>query len=390
MHDSPFKFRSTLLAATAVLMLLLASGCKQMPTSGPNAKAIAESTETGPDAGLMQLVDIDERVVGQLLERQRPFSDTFGNQPAFSPVIGTGDTVEVTLWEAPPATLFSASSTDARVTNASGAVTLPPQMVDREGLIDVPFVGRVQAAGRAPGAVSGEITQRLKNKANQPQVLVRVVQNASATVAVVGEVATNMRMPLTASGERLLDALATAGGVRQPVGKITVQITRGSELHSMPLDQVIRDPRQNVALRPGDVVTALFQPHSFTALGATGRQSEVPFEAQGITLVQALGRSGGVQDARADPQGVFIFRFEPRSALAWSREPVVTTPNGLVPVVYRLNLRDPKSFFTMQGFPMRDKDILYVSNAPLAELQKFINLVFSINRQVIGAVQSVE
>lgn len=387
MHDSPYKFPPFLMAAAAVLLVL--GGCKQMPASGPNAKTIVESTEPGPDAGLMQLIDIDDRVVGQLMQRQRPFSETFGNQAPFTPTIGNGDTVEVTLWEAPPATLFSASSIDAHVTNASGAVALPAQMVDREGMIDVPFVGRVQAAGRAPGAVGAEITQRLKNKANQPQVLVRIVQNASATVAVVGEVVTNMRMPLTASGERLLDALATAGGVRQPVGKITVQITRGSELYAMPLDQVIRDPRQNVALRPGDVVTALFQPHSFTALGATGQQAEVPFEAQGITLVQALARSGGVQDGRADPQGVFIFRFEPRTALAGTQEPVVTTPGGLVPVVYRLNLRDPKSFFTMQGFPMRDKDILYVSNAPLAELQKFINLVFSINRQVLGTVQSV-
>jgi polysaccharide biosynthesis/export protein len=361
-----------------------------MPASGPNAKTISESVQTGPDAGLMQLIDIDDRVVAQLLQRQRPFSETFGSQPPFTPVIGQGDTVEVTLWEAPPATLFSASSLDAHVTNASGAVPLPPQMVDREGMIDVPFVGRVLAGGRTPGAVGNEIAQRLKNKANQPQVLVRVAQNASATVAVVGEVATNMRMPLTAGGERLLDALATAGGVRQPVGKITVQITRGNELHAMPLDQVIRDPRQNVALRPGDVVTALFQPHSFTALGATGRQSEVPFEAQGITLVQALARSGGVQDLRADPQGVFIFRFEPRSALAWPSEPVATVAGDLVPVIYRLNLRDPKSFFTMQSFPMRDRDILYVSNAPLAELQKFINLVFSINRQVIGTVQSVD
>ncbi len=32
----------------------------------------------------------------------------------------------------------------------------------------------------------------------------------------------------------------------------------------------------------------------------------------------------------------------------------------------------------MQGFDVHDKDVLYVSNAPAAELQKFLNLVFSV------------
>jgi hypothetical protein len=96
-----------------------------------------------------------------------------------------------------------------------------------------------------------------------------VVQNSSSKVTVVGEVANSLRMPLTPSGERLLDALAAAGGVRQPINKMTLQVTRGSDFYSMPLDLVIRDPKQNVPLRAGDVVTAIFQPLSYTALGST-------------------------------------------------------------------------------------------------------------------------
>ncbi|MQR27573.1 polysaccharide export protein, partial [Leuconostoc mesenteroides] len=75
------------------------------------------------------------------------------------------------------------------------------------------------------------------------------------------------RMQLTARGERLLDAVDSAGGVRQPVDKITIQVTSGNAAQTLPLQTIIRDPRQNVPLRAGDVVTALFQPLSFTALG---------------------------------------------------------------------------------------------------------------------------
>jgi polysaccharide biosynthesis/export protein len=154
----------------------------------------------------------------------------------------------------------------------------------------------------------------------------------------------------------------------------------------MPLEAVIRDPLQNVQLQPGDVVTVLFQPLSFTALGATGRNEEIPFEATGLTLAQALGRTGGLNDNRADAQGIFIFRLEAQDALAWPRQPVATTPEGKVPVVYRLDLKNPGSFFVAQGFAIKDKDVLYVSNAPAAELQKFLNLITSVVYPAIGII----
>jgi polysaccharide export outer membrane protein len=184
-------------------------------------------------------------------------------------------------------------------------------------------------------------------------------------------------MPLTPKGEQLLDAIAAAGGVRQPVGKITIQITRGSQVHAMSLEKIIENPAENILLEPGDVVTALFQSQSFSVLGAVGKNEEVQFEAQGISLGQAIARAGGVQDTLADARGVFIFRFEDPNAVAEDQKAGPTTADGRVPVVYRLDLKDPASFLVAQNFPMRDKDVVYVANAPSAELQKFLNILTS-------------
>ena len=93
-----------------------------------------------------------------------------------------------------------------------------------------------------------------------------------------------------------------------------------------------------------------------------------------------------MQDARADAQGVFIFRYEDPQALAWPRQPVGVTVEGKVPVIYTINLRDPASFFVMQTFGVQNKDLLYVSNAPLAEIQKFANVVFSIAFPVVNTI----
>jgi polysaccharide biosynthesis/export protein len=119
-------------------------------------------------------------------------------------------------------------------------------------------------------------------------------------------------------------------------------------------------------------------------LGATGKNEEVNFEAQGISLAQALARAGGLQDARADAQGVFIFRFESADALDTAGKAPVTTPEGKIPVIYRVDLKNPATFFVAQSFPIENRDVLYVSNAPAAELQKFLNIVVSVIYPVVN------
>lgn len=363
----------------AALATSILAACSSIPSSGANKNQVlqAEATSSLP----LQVVDIDDAVARRVFaaDKRVRFADVFANDKGAGYRVGAGDVVEVSIWEAPPATLFGSTVLDPRAGAATTRVTtFPEQMVSYEGAINIPFAGMVPAAGKSPQQIEAEVARRLQGKANQPQVLVRVTRNATSNVTVIGEVAQSVRMPLTAKGERLLDALAASGGVRQPVGKMTVQVTRGEVVQAMALDNVIQDPKQNIVLQPGDVVTALFQPLSFTALGATGKNEEVFFEAQGITLAQALARSGGLQDNRADARGVFIFRFEEPLVLGIAGDNPPLTPDGKVPLIYRVDLKDPRSFFVAQGFPIRNKDVMYVSNAPAAELQKFMNILTSV------------
>lgn len=355
------------------------SGCASFPSSGPSLSMISDQSISVSSS--FKIVELDDVIIRRLIasEKRIRFADVFGGGKGGNHYVGAGDFLEVSIWEAPPATLFGASEVDLRRGVSSTRVTtFPEQMISYEGALNVPFAGVVSVAGKSLQQIEMEIARRLNGKANQPQVLVRVTRNATSNVTIVGEVSQSVRMPLTAKGERLLDAVAAAGGVRQPVGKMTVQITRGDVVQAMALNTVIQDPQQNVVLQPGDVVTALFQPHSFMALGATGKNEEIFFEAQGLTLAQALARSGGLQDQRADAKGVFIFRYEEPLVLGIAAENPTLTPDGKVPVIFRADLKDPRGFFVAQGFPIRNKDIMYISNAPAAELQKFLNIITSV------------
>lgn len=371
---------SVLLSIFTANLLAGCSGYSHWLSSvGPSASQVQDVNDNKNTTGI-QVVDVSDKVVRKQIasQKQNLFSEVFNSSPRPAYVIGAGDVIEISIWEAPPAALFGSGTVDPRTGRSTTHVTeFPAQMVNSDGNINIPFAGQIRAAGRSPQQIENEIVQRLKGKANQPQALVRMIHNNTSDVTVVGEVTSSTRMPLTARGERLLDALAAAGGVRQPVNKMTLQVTRGNQVHALPLDTIIRDPKQNIVLRSGDVVTSMFQPLSFSVLGATGKNEEINFEAQGISLAQALARSGGLQDTRADAQGVFIFRFESPKALDLAGKSPKMTPDGKIPVIYRADLKDPATFFVAQSFPIQNKDVLYISNAPAAELQKFLNIVIS-------------
>jgi polysaccharide biosynthesis/export protein len=385
---------TTKLTCLALSGFLLAGCATFFSSIGPSRKEIdhAANEHSLPP---IQIVEVNEEVTQQLLsQRSRHlFSEVLVARPERLQLIGAGDFLAVSIWEAAPATLFGGIAVNpSGLPTPSLATTLPEQPVDGEGCITVPFAGRVPAAGKTLPDISAAIKRRLASKANQPEVLVLLTRNLSSSVTVVGEVTTSMHVSLTAAHERLLDALAFAAGVKQPINKTTIQITRGDGVYSLPLETIIQDPRQNVPLQPGDVITALYQPLSFTALGASGKNDEINFETQGISLAQALARSGGLIDSRSNPSGVFVFRLEPEKGLsadpqAPSQQPIPQAA-ALVPVVYRIDLKDPRSLFWIQNFPIKDKDVLYVSNAPSAELQKFLDLLFTLAYPVLTGVQA--
>ena len=56
-----------------------------------------------------------------------------------------------------------------------------------------------------------------------------------------------------------------------------------------------------------------------------------------------------------------------------------------MPVVYQTNLAEPGGYFLAKEFEMRDGDLIFVSNAPAAELEKFLRLVSTVVTPVIWA-----
>ena len=365
----------TRLQLLSAIFCLVQAGCA-LPGAGPNAQRIID--QPGPSDQTFAVVDVQPDVLNVLAARTRPsLAARFGRTSRTPEVrIVRGDVIAVSLWEAPPGTLFTGSTRSDRVEGASGATTIPPQSVGSDGTIRVPFAGRVNVVGQTAADVEKSVTAALANKAVQPQVLVEVRQSARNTVTVTGEVTGGARVPVTAGGQRVLDVIAAAGGLKVPVKESVIEVTRGSATARAPFESVVSNPRENVFVYPGDTVTVVREPRTFTVLGATTHNAEIPFESDSVSIGEALAQAGGLEDNRADPSGVFLFRLEPY-AIAQKLLPPdcpLLDQHGMTPIVYHFNLFKPAVFGMLNHFWIEPNDMIYVANASGAETAKFLNI----------------
>lgn len=363
------------------------AACSALPTAGPTASAVTDE-QVKNARRRYDVVAISAPVVATLQAQPQPsfhraFS-RYGKPPP--PRIGVGDTVSVTIWEAAAGGLFSSSPID-HLTTGSHSVAIPDQVVASDGAITIPYAGRVPVAGHTAEQVQNIVQRRLVGKAIQPQVIVTVPKSVNYTATVSGEVVSGARLSLSPNGDRLLDLIAAAGGAKAPVYETFVRLSRGGVTVTIPMETLVDDPVENIYGWPGDVLTLVVVPRHFSVLGATGENAQLPFNAARMTLVQALARAGGLQDQRSDPNGVFLFRYEPSAVVgALHVPPLGGGPDGSSPVVYRLDMRDANSYFLAQRFPIENDDIIYVANAPLDDLQKFFTLLNTLTGPVITGI----
>ncbi len=385
--------------AGAALLCLATAACSDLPVSGPNDRAIVHGAATAnvrhPDSVAYEyaLVDIDECVVSHVFDIDAgSFHKSFkrGKGPAPEVLVGPGDVLQITLFESKSGGLFIPADSGTRPGNF---VTLPLQTVDYNGTIAVPYAGEVKAAGASPQEIERQIEKRLSDRAIEPKAIVTVTEQNASAVAVVGDVNGARKVKITQAGDRILDMIAQAGGPRYPGYETYVTLQRRGRQATIYFNSLVSNPQENIFAAPGDTIYVFREPRRFIALGAvgvavgvgassalTGLSSLFTFDQDRLTLAEAVGKAGGLLDTRANPAQVFLYRLEVREALeAMGVDLSHFPPNQkAIPTVYRANFRDPSSYFFAQQFPMRNKDVIYASNANSVEVLKFVDYANSV------------
>ena len=346
-------------AVIAACSLLGACG---LPRSGPNKSEIfAGSVMREGDAFVLIVDDRVNRIAS--VSPALGFSSSLENAAILgSDVISAGDVLGLTIWENVDDGLL--------VPQGQNATVLNELQVDGAGFIYVPYAGRVRAAGNSPERIRQIITEKLAEQTPEPQVQVRRLAGDGATVTVSGRVGGQGVYPIERPTRTLSSMIAAAGGVAiQPeIAQITV--IRGEASGTIWYEDLFDHPAADIALRSGDQIYVKEDSRTFTALGATGAQSRVPFESKAISAIEALATVGGLQTAAADPTGVFVFRNEPAEIAnqLLARTDLIGTQR----VVYVLDLTQPNGMFMARDFAIRDGDTVYVTEAPFVQFNKAI------------------
>jgi polysaccharide biosynthesis/export protein len=368
-------------AFAAIGGAILTAGCGSLllPASGPNSVVVRSGvTWNGPPYGFVRLTP---KVINILDEYgPRTLSAVFGDhRPPPEIHFGIGDVVSVTIFEAAAGGLFIPAEAGVRPGNY---VTLPNQPIDTKGFITVPYAGLVPAAGKTPSQVAQEIVDRTKNRAIEPQAVVALVTQNTSLITVIGEVNNTItypsgRIPAQPAGERLLDVITRAGGLKDQGQDMWLVLERHGHRASVPFGSLVYEPGNNIWAWPGDTLYLYKEPQTYLAFGAAGQQGQFQFSAGAqssawrMTLAEGVAAAGGLIDVQADPGSVFLYRREPRELAEKLGVDCSKMDGPTVPVVYSVSFADPAGYFLATRMQMHNKDVIFAANAQSVEITKF-------------------
>ena len=361
------------------LIILALGGCASFPDDGPTSKAVIKQAQITGDKHY-DLVRLDYRVAKTVAANQPEPLSTLPTAPGAYRLglIDDGDVLAVSIFQLNAqmyGTTGSVGSGDAGESDnrPSGGQGLQ-LLVDDRGRVSIPYGGDVAVAGLTPGEAATAIQKALKGRLIGPQVLVSVQTSPANSVTVIGEIKSSGLIRISPNNDTLINIIARAGGATKPNGDIIVAITRNGHTTTAPLSLVLNDPAQNIRLSPHDEVRLVYHQRKYSTFGALTKDAQTPIEDDSLSLAGAISRLGGLDSNTANAAAVMLFRFE-RPEVARALGLTVDPAAVRVPVVYRLDLRDPSGFFVAQNFEVQPDDIIYVPHADFAEARKFFELV---------------
>ena len=378
-----------------IMGLLFFGGCSILPSSGPLSSDV-RAGQKDPEGLQYALVRLTPNIVDILARAVPRLANAFVDRsPPKDIRFGVGDVVTVTIFEAAAGGLFIPAEAGVRPGNF---ITLPNQSVDSKGNISVPYAGDVRAKGLTQVEVQENIVNALKNRAIEPQAVVSLVDQRTSLISVLGDVNTPSRFPASQAGEHILDAITRAGGPKNQGYDEWVMLEREGRRALAPFGALVYEPNDNIYVHPNDTIYLYREPQTFLAFGAfstasgatTGGQGSFSFDAYRISLAEAVAKAGGASDLAADSSSVFLYRGETREVATELGIDCSKFQGPIIPVVYDINLREPAGYLVATKFEVRNKDVIFISNAPSVEMTKamtfFQTVVGTVNDPIVAAI----
>ncbi|MCO7472019.1 polysaccharide biosynthesis/export family protein [Stenotrophomonas maltophilia] len=268
--------------------------------------------------------------------------------------IGAGDILYITVWDHPELTVPAGPQQQL---SAAG------RLVQSDGTLFYPYIGKVTAAGKTPSELREELTTRLARYIEAPQADVSVLTYASQRVWVTGASRQPATVPLTVTPLTLGDAISQAGLDPVQADLSGVRLTRDGTTYTIDLDRLGRNGGgdTNIFLKAGDhlYVPYLDRKEVFV-VGEVNQPGAMNFKTSEISLSQALGRARGLLQTTSNGNAVYVIR---------GSNDLQDTPSQ----VFHLEAKSPSAFAVASQFNLQPGDVVFVGAAGVTRWSRFVN-----------------
>lgn len=277
--------------------------------------------------------------------------------------IGVGDVLSIIVWDHPELTLPAGPQ---RSQLESGST------VNESGAIFYPYLGQVRVAGRIVGDVQRELTERLQEFIPDPQIEVKVAAYNARKVVITGAINAPQSLPITNIPLTLLEAINASGGLTDSANGHQVSIRRNGENSTIDLQNFLENGQSsnNPILHGGDIINVpIAAPALAFILGKIKTPGVVDLGPNEISLTAAIALQGGLDEARADASGIFVFRNQSERI-----------------DVFQLDATTPLAFVLATKFTLKPDDVVYIVSDPAARWNEIITRLIP----TIGAVRQAQ
>lgn len=357
--------RHILFVRTLVVCISIAflSGC----ALAPGMRFDDSNARVEPVNGTLAVAPVIKTITPQLIQQEQLLAKT-GIQADLSEImtpaqpykIGAGDYLAITVWDHPELVMPVSSMTG---TTATLAGALPAgYTVSSEGKIQFPYAGDFKVEGLTELQARDLLVERLANYIKKPEVTLRVMSYRSKRVYVDGEVKLPGIVPIDDIPLSLPEALNRAGGTTPLGDQSRILVTREGKTYRVDMPRLMADgiDPSRIMLSNGDMLRVSSREESKVfVIGEVTKPTSLMLRNGRLSLNEALGEAGGVNQETADANQIYVIR----------------NANDAQPIVYHLDAHSPVMFALAENFELKAKDVVYVDAAAMVRFNRIITLI---------------
>jgi len=237
-------------------------------------------------------------------------------------------------------------------------------IIDQDGKIDLPFVGKVKINGLSLDQAQKNLLEEIKRYYKNPDLQIKVQEYNSSKAYIVGAVQTQTTLNLNQEPVRLIEAAINAGfnpGSDNKNFGTKGFLRRNNQVYKINLENAFKnvDDKENFYLKKNDVI---FIDRNSDAVHVFGEVSKpgIYYPNLGYSLTELISTSG-LNQLTANAKKIYVIRENYSKFLSIS--------------IFQLNIENPVNLIVGRKFNLQSKDIVYIPASGIVKWNRIISLL---------------